>query len=151
MLTSRVYDTYPPLVNGAYLPFYKPLPTPVYASFSMHEVEDKEGLGKRLRSARDACGLTQLEAATKLHITKAALSAWETGRNLPDALMLGRVARIYETTADHLLGSETSVTERLRSALRELEGREPELPHLGGMDTNFGGLDDEEETKKGPR
>ena len=60
--------------------------------------------GRRLRAARKARGLTQSEAARQLGVTKAALSAWEVGRNLPDALMLGKLGRVYVKTADALLG-----------------------------------------------
>lgn len=84
----------------------------------MHEPETKKEFGQRLRAARDQCGLTQEEASSRLGITKAALSAWEVGRNIPDALMLGHVARIYETSTDTLLGHGTSPDQHLIDAMR---------------------------------
>lgn len=69
----------------------------------MHEPDEKKALGKRLADAREVSALSQSEAAKQLGIGKAALSAWEVGRNLPDALMLGRAARVYRVSADALL------------------------------------------------
>lgn len=99
MFTPRVYAAYPVLVNGA----YSALHGPAYASSARHEPDEKKALGKRLADAREVSALSQSEAAKQLGIGKAALSAWEVGRNLPDALMLGRAARVYRVSADALL------------------------------------------------
>jgi transcriptional regulator with XRE-family HTH domain len=66
--------------------------------------------------------MSQTEAAAKLGIGKAALSAWEVGRNIPDALMLGRVSRTYGVSADSLLwggdfAQDRKIVEAVRAAL----------------------------------
>jgi transcriptional regulator with XRE-family HTH domain len=83
---------------------------------SKHSQDEKAAIGERLASARKLKGITQLEAAAKLEITKAALSAWETGRNLPDALMLRRLAKTYETSSDALLWDDSLTPESMKFA-----------------------------------
>lgn len=64
---------------------------------------DKSALGPRLKAARVSAGFTQDAAAERLGLKKATISSWETSRNVPDSLMLGRIARLYGTTTDALL------------------------------------------------
>lgn len=115
---SQVYATCSPPVNGAYIPIL----VRGYAPFAMPKEdprrEAKKQLGERLCAARLECELTQAEAAEQIGITKAALSAWEVGRNLPDSLMLGKIARVYETTADALLWGGLAPNKELVEAMR---------------------------------
>lgn len=69
---------------------------------SAAEVERK-ALGQRLAAVRHLEGWTQEFAAEKLGVTKAALSAWETGRNLPDAMALKRLSKLYGIGVDAIL------------------------------------------------
>jgi DNA-binding transcriptional regulator YiaG len=41
-----------------------------------------ENLGTRIRTLREAGGLTQMDLALAIGVTQAALSAWETGNSL---------------------------------------------------------------------
>ncbi|MCM8748675.1 XRE family transcriptional regulator [Thermomicrobiaceae bacterium CFH 74404] len=52
-------------------------------------------LGLQLRRAREYARMTQLEAATQLGITGAALSQYESGKRRIDALTLERLSRLY--------------------------------------------------------
>uniref|UniRef100_A0A831WXM1 ImmA/IrrE family metallo-endopeptidase n=1 Tax=Thermorudis peleae TaxID=1382356 RepID=A0A831WXM1_9BACT len=52
-------------------------------------------LGLQLRHARECARMTQLEAATQLGITGAALSQYESGKRRIDALTLERLSRLY--------------------------------------------------------
>ena len=54
--------------------------------------------------------------AGQLGITKAALSAWETGRNMPDALFLKRLAKLYQTSVDALLWENSLSNEAMQIA-----------------------------------
>lgn len=110
-----IYATYPEPVNAACSIVF----TGGYAegmSPSKHTPEEKEEVGEQLAKARARTGLNQESAAALLGITKAALSAWETGRNLPDALMIRRLATAYTTSADALLWDEPP-TDALRFAV----------------------------------
>ncbi len=94
---------------------------------------DKQALGKRLAAAREEAGYTQPSAAEALSalgfpMTKQAISHWERGRNVPDALMLRRLARLYGASADVLLGDQALSPEAARFAteLDQLEASDRE-------------------------
>lgn len=55
---------------------------------------------KRLRQKRN---MTQEELAEKLHVTRQAVSNWETGKNQPDIEMLKILAETFEVDATELL------------------------------------------------
>lgn len=55
---------------------------------------------KRLRQRR---GLTQEELAEKLHVTRQAVSNWETGKNQPDIELLKTLAETFEVDVTELL------------------------------------------------
>lgn len=57
---------------------------------------------------------------------KAAVSAWEKNRNVPDSLMLGRLAQLYDTTSDALLGlsSLSAESQRFAAQLDALPSRD---------------------------
>jgi transcriptional regulator with XRE-family HTH domain len=81
-----------------------------------HDPQDKKDLGRRLAACREMCNLKQEGAARELGITKAALSAWETGRNMPDALMLKKIAKLYGVSADAILWENSLSIESIRFA-----------------------------------
>ena len=60
-------------------------------------------LGDRLRSRREAHGLSQETLAGKLHVTRQTVSGWERGRSEPDIASLQSIAEIYGVTIDVLL------------------------------------------------
>lgn len=100
----------------------------------MDELEQRrKGLGLRLKSAREAKGLTQLAVAERFSINKATVSAWETGRGTPDAITLGQLAKLYGSSIDALMWDDSlsieamqfaaefdSLTERQRRTFRVL-------------------------------
>lgn len=61
-------------------------------------------LGNKLKSLRKETGKTQQQIADKLGITRAAYSHFENERNQPDSETLVKLADIFETTTDFLLG-----------------------------------------------
>lgn len=81
-----------------------------------HDPQDKKDLGKRLAACREMSHLKQEGAAEALGITKAAISAWETGRNMPDALMLKKLAKLYSVSADAILWENSLSMESMRFA-----------------------------------
>lgn len=74
------------------------------------------GLGMRLSSARRDKKLTQEEVADKFSLNKATVSAWETGRGVPDALTLRALAKLYDTSADALLWEDSLSPEAMQFA-----------------------------------
>jgi DNA-binding XRE family transcriptional regulator/predicted membrane protein len=66
-------------------------------------------LGKRIMQHRKRCGLTQDQLAEKLGITAQAVSKWENDQSCPDITMLPRLAELFGTTTDALLGHSATV------------------------------------------
>lgn len=81
-----------------------------------HDQTRKDGLGARLKAAREQADYTQDGAGQQLGVKKATISSWENGRNIPDALMLARLAKLYGTTADALLWDDSISIEAIRFA-----------------------------------
>lgn len=61
-------------------------------------------LGKRLRIVRERLGLLQHQLAKKSGLTEAAISHFETGRRIPSAKNLIKLAGSLGVSIDYLLG-----------------------------------------------
>ena len=61
-------------------------------------------LGKRIMTARKELGLTQEQLAEQLGVTAQAVSKWEHDQSCPDISMLPKLAEIFHTSTDALLG-----------------------------------------------
>lgn len=61
-------------------------------------------LGARLREARQAADLTQVELAARLDVTQGMVSAWERGDRIPRTMSIFRLAMALGVSADWLLG-----------------------------------------------
>lgn len=87
-----------------------------------HPEDEREALGQRLASARKLAGFTIDGAAAALRergfpITKAAVGAWETGRNVPDAIWLKRLAKLYQQSIDALIWDDALSMDAMRIAV----------------------------------
>ena len=60
-------------------------------------------VSKNLKEIRQAKGLTQDQLAEALHVTRQAVSNWETGRSEPDIETLLALAEALDTSADALI------------------------------------------------
>ena len=60
-------------------------------------------VGKNIRKWREQRGLTQDALAEKLHVTRQAVSNWETEKNQPDLEMLEAAARALDVELEDLL------------------------------------------------
>ena len=70
----------------------------------LDSVRQKE-FGRRLKAARRAAGLTQLELALKLKsVTANGYGSWEQGRTEPSIAMIIRLCNELNISADKLLG-----------------------------------------------
>ena len=59
---------------------------------------------EKLKKARRARRLTQLELANIVGVSKATVSGWERGANFPAVATLVLVAKTLHTSTDYLLG-----------------------------------------------
>ncbi len=67
---------------------------------------DLQKIGRFIAAQRKAQSLTQLQLAEKLCITDRAVSKWETGRTLPDAVLMLPLCDILGITVNDLLSGE---------------------------------------------
>jgi transcriptional regulator with XRE-family HTH domain len=86
-------------------------------------LDERQRFGLRLAEARSVAGFTLDSAATQLsergfQISRAALGHWETGKNLPDALWLRRIAKLYGSTVDALVSDESLTPEAVHFAVQ---------------------------------
>ena len=61
-------------------------------------------IGKRIKAARLAKGLTQVQLADKLNVTQKYLSRWETGERVPALESIKILCEVLEISADYLIG-----------------------------------------------
>lgn len=64
-------------------------------------------LGARLKKLREDRGLTQGEIADFLGVKSATISLYESSSCQPTTDVLVKMARLYDTTTDYLLGIDT--------------------------------------------
>ncbi len=64
----------------------------------------EQTLGKRIAAQRKKLGLTQDQLAERLGVTAQAVSKWENDQSCPDITTLPRLAEIFGTSTDALLG-----------------------------------------------
>lgn len=83
---------------------------------------EAEALADRLRAERQYIGLSQAEVGEALGIPRAAVSALETGRRRVSGLELKRLAALFATSVDHLLGQETPTDETTDALFRTAKG-----------------------------
>lgn len=60
-------------------------------------------VASKLIKLRQEAGMTQAELGEKLNYSDKTVSKWERGESIPDAYVLTRLAKIYNTTVDALL------------------------------------------------
>lgn len=65
-------------------------------------------VGKNIRKAREQKGLTQDALAERLHVTRQAVSNWETGKNQPDLGILEETAAALDVRLEDLLRDRRS-------------------------------------------
>ena len=61
-------------------------------------------LGENLKSIRIAAGITQVDLAKKLGVTKQSVSNWENGNIQPSVEMIAKISEVLNVKTDVLLG-----------------------------------------------
>lgn len=67
-------------------------------------------LPERLRHLRELHNLTQRELATRLGMSEGAVGMWERGQREPSLEMVRQIAKIFNVSADYLLGITDDMT-----------------------------------------
>lgn len=81
-----------------------------------------EQLGKRVAQARHAAALTQQQVADALAIPQPQYASYEVGRRRVPVSMLPRLARIFKTTIDGLVGDDTGTATATLTTRRSRRG-----------------------------
>ena len=63
----------------------------------------RKSLGETLREHRQSCNMTQEFVAEQLHVSRQAVSKWETGASAPSTSNLLALAKLYGVDAGELL------------------------------------------------
>lgn len=63
-------------------------------------------LADKLKEARKNAGLTQLELAEKLCVSRQAITKWESGKGIPDVDNLKMISKVLNVSIDFLLDEE---------------------------------------------
>lgn len=82
-------------------------------------------LGNKIRELRKKANLTQKQLADKLGISEQSVAHYESNRRSPDPYMLQKIASLFDTSIDFLLGNEPSAkfkeqTEENRELLKNI-------------------------------
>ncbi|APA01586.1 helix-turn-helix domain-containing protein [Bacillus velezensis] len=80
-------------------------------------------LGKRITSLRKKANLTQEQLATKLNITRSALSQYELGTRNPDYDLLIKIADFFDVSIDYLLRGEDHYKDKARELRKQTDVR----------------------------
>lgn len=76
----------------------------------------KLGVGQRLATVRELRGLSQKDVADRFSISKATVSAWETGRGDPGIYRLRELAKLYGVSAESILWDNAPSNEAMQIA-----------------------------------
>ncbi len=125
-------------------------------------------LGNKIASKRKDLGITQIEFAEKLNVTRQTVSRWEAGSVFPDIDKIPDIAALLNVSCDYLLRddvtleSEPPVQGRISRLLKNAEGKkvmitffdddaDPDLYNTPVMISGFEGswMKASAETKKG--
>ena len=60
--------------------------------------------GQRIKDLRKEKHITQTDLAKGIHVTQQTVTAWESGRAIPNAATLDSLANYFSVSADYLLG-----------------------------------------------
>ena len=89
-------------------------------------------IGSRIAEKRKALGMTQIEFAEKMHVTRQTVSRWETDMAMPDIDKIGEIADILGVSCDYLLKgtaeeSRPAQTGVIGKLLNEIKGKKVRL------------------------
>lgn len=98
----------------------------------------KDNLGERIKTLRKEKGMTQMELASKLHLTDKAVSKWELGEGSPDISLLPELASIFSVSVDYLLTGKKEEKQIVYMSRIERAAKEDDPSLLEGLDFSCG-------------
>lgn len=95
---------------------------------------DAQKVGMQIAYLRKKKGMTQADLGERLNVTFQSVSKWERGETLPDTAVLPELARVLETTIDHILTyGERAVEYTGRITVKQMEEGLMCLKRMGEM------------------
>lgn len=88
-------------------------------------------LSEKITRLRKSHGMSQEELGEQMHVSRQAVSRWETGAVMPDAQNILQLGKLFGVTADYLLNDEYESDEDL-PGIREIR-----RVHLGQIRTGM--------------
>lgn len=70
-------------------------------------------IGEKIRAAREISGLTQMQAAERLLVSRQTVSNWENGKSLPDICSVVRMSELYGVSLDELLKGDREMLDKM--------------------------------------
>ena len=70
-------------------------------------------LSNRIKEERNKLNLSQDALASELHVSRQAISKWETGQSYPDLEKLIQLSNIFEVTIDELVKWDKDLEKKL--------------------------------------
>lgn len=67
---------------------------------------DQDKIAKFIKMLREESGVKQEELADKLSISRQTVSKWETGKSVPDILMIKSLSRIFKVPVNDILNGQ---------------------------------------------
>lgn len=68
------------------------------------------GLYEKIKELRISSGMSQVQLAKKIGITKSAVNAWESGTNSPSLSYVVKLSQVFGVSTDYLLGVNKQLT-----------------------------------------
>ena len=95
-------------------------------------------LSRRLTEMRTAHRMSQEEVASQLHVSRQAVSKWETGKGAPDTTTLIALADVYDVSLDELVGRTPEEPQGLVPDMAVYHPYEPEpAPETSSETTKY--------------
>lgn len=68
-------------------------------------------LGEKIQKLRKACGLSQLQLAEQLNVSRQSISKWELNESVPDINKIIRLSEVFSVSVDELVREKPTVSD----------------------------------------
>lgn len=72
-------------------------------------------LGEKIKDCRTKAGLSQEQLAERIHVSRQAVTKWETGRGIPDIANLIALSEEFDISLDELVKEDGAVKRKIIS------------------------------------
>lgn len=66
--------------------------------------------GEKLRKARKEIGLSQVQLAEKINVSRSAVAKWDSDKGMPDVSNLKVMAQLLNVSVDYLLDEDEKIS-----------------------------------------